>query len=385
MEVLVSRLVRRVSRPLIVVLAAAVCIGAVSITYKISHRAPAVNSALAANPAQQSNSASASLSPLPADHSPALAPVDETIGLMQSGSTTRPAPIIADSPATKPSEIAVAPAIPAPSAVLASQIESSPTTVPSTSLLSQAKAQVDAGRLLEARAKLNDALQSGRLDDAQAAPLKSLISQINQTLVFGRQHVRDDIYSSLYVVKSGDTLAKIAGEHDCTWELLSRINGVQPKFLRAGATIKVIEGPFCAVVTKSKFTMDIYLGGLPGEKSSMYVTTYPVGLGRDDSTPLGTWSIEPRRKLKHPTYYSPRGEGIIPADDPKNPLGGYWIGLTGSDGEALGKLSYGIHGTIEPDSIGKQSSMGCIRLRNEDIAVVYDLMTEGRSLVVVKQ
>jgi lipoprotein-anchoring transpeptidase ErfK/SrfK len=116
----------------------------------------------------------------------------------------------------------------------------------------------------------------------------------------------------------------------------------------------------------------------------MYVTTFSVGLGRDQSTPVGTWMIEPHHKLKHPTYYSPRGEGVIASDDPKNPLGGYWIGLTGTEGQALGKLSYGIHGTIDPASIGKQSSMGCIRLRSEDIALVYDLMVEGKSMVVVK-
>ena len=71
-------------------------------------------------------------------------------------------------------------------------------------------------------------------------------------------------------------------------------------------------------------------------------------------------------------------------DDPKNPLGGYWIGLTGTEGQAVGKMSYGIHGTIDQDSIGKQSSMGCIRLRASDIAMVFDMMVEGKSMVVVK-
>lgn len=48
-------------------------------------------------------------------------------------------------------------------------------------------------------------------------------------------------------------------------------------------------------------------------------------------------------------------------------------------------MSYGIHGTIDPNSIGKQSSMGCIRLRADDIAMVYDMMVEGKSTVVVKE
>ncbi len=159
-----------------------------------------------------------------------------------------------------------------------------------------------------------------------------MLSQINQTVIFGRQRFADDPYGGTYVVQPGDSLARIALAHDCTWEMIGRINGIDAKHLRSGATIKVVEGPFFAVVQKHKFTMDLYLGGLPGEKSCMYVTTYMVGLGKDNSTPVGTWMVEPHRKLKHPTYYSPRGEGVIAADDPKNPLGGYWIGLTAPEG-----------------------------------------------------
>ncbi len=254
-----------------------------------------------------------------------------------------------------------------------------------SALLASAQSDIDNGRLLDARAQLNDALQSGDLSDAQLASVKTLISQINQTVIFSRRRFADDPYGGTYVVQPGDTLARIAQAHDCTWEIIGRINGIDPRHLRSGATIKVIQGPFFAVVDKHKFTMDLYLGGLPGEKSSMYVTSYMVGLGRDDSTPPGTWMVEPHRKLKHPTYYSPRGEGVIAADDPKNPLGGYWIGLTGTDGQAVGKLSYGIHGTIDQSSIGKQSSLGCIRLGASDIPLVFDMLVEGKSLVLVKE
>ena len=77
-------------------------------------------------------------------------------------------------------------------------------------------------------------------------------------------------------------------------------------------------------------------------------------------------------------------EGVIEAGDPKNPLGQFWLGLAGVDGHALGKTSYGIHGTIDPDSIGKQASMGCIRMRNEDVEQVFELLVEGKSTVTVK-
>jgi lipoprotein-anchoring transpeptidase ErfK/SrfK len=254
----------------------------------------------------------------------------------------------------------------------------------SKSALADASAKQTAGDLLGARRVLNAALQTGSLSDADSDAAKKMMRDINQTVVFSPKRFADDEFGGTYTVQTGDLLRKIADKHEITWELLARLNGLSdPKKLRAGAAIKVMNGPYNAVVSKSKFTIDIYLGP-PGEKGSMYVTTFPVGLGRDDSTPTGTWMVESQKKIKNPTYFSPRGEGVVAADDPKNPLGERWIGLTGVDGHAVGKQSYGIHGTIDPDSIGKQASMGCIRLRNEDVEWVFDLLVEGKSIVVVK-
>jgi LysM repeat protein len=241
------------------------------------------------------------------------------------------------------------------------------------------------GQLLSARKILNAALQSKSLSPADTKIAKQLISEANQSIVFSPTRYADDPYGGTYTVQKGDTFARIAARNDVTADFLMNINGItDARKLRVGATLKIVHGPFHAIVDKSDFTMDIYLG-YPGEPSSLYVTTYRVGLGSDDSTPTGTWLVEPQKKLKNPTYYSPRGEGIIEADDPKNPLGEYWLGLVGMEGHAVGKESYGIHGTIEPDSIGKQASMGCIRMLNEDVKQVYELLVEGKSTVIVQE
>jgi lipoprotein-anchoring transpeptidase ErfK/SrfK len=237
--------------------------------------------------------------------------------------------------------------------------------------------------LLDARTVLNEALQSGKLADADAVTVRSMLSDVNQTIVFSPKVFAADPLAGSYLVKQGDSLAKIALAHGTTWELLARINRLDPRRLRYGTSIKVIHGPLFAAVHKKTYTMDIYLGAMPGETGSMFVMSFPVGLGKDDSTPTGLWDIAAHAKLQHPTYYPPEGGTPIEADDPANPLGGYWIGLTGVDGEAIGRTSYGIHGTIDPDSIGHQASEGCIRLRAADIALVFDLLVEGKSKVVV--
>lgn len=283
-------------------------------------------------------------------------------------------------PATAPAPVAFAP----DSTTKPSPIEA-PAAPAAKNLLVDAKAKLDSSDLLGARKMLNDALNANTLSLADTDAAKKMISEINQVVLFSPKRFADDEYGGTYSVQPGDLLQKIAVKYEVPWEALMRLNGMtDPKKLRAGQTIKVAHGPFNAVVSKSRYTLDIYLGP-PGEKGAMYITTYPVGLGKDDSTPTGVWLVEAGRKLKNPTYYSPRGEGIIEADDPKNPLGERWIGLAGIDGHAVGKASYGIHGTIDESSIGKMDSMGCIRLRNADVEWVFDLLVEGKSQVVVKQ
>ena len=97
---------------------------------------------------------------------------------------------------------------------------------------------------------------------------------------------------------------------------------------------------------------------------------YPVGIGNDGarrsaSSPCSTRS---------PTRNTPiRTARCSTADDPLNPLGERWIDL--GDG-------YGIHGTIDPDSIGKAELRGCIRMRASDVEEVYDLLTKGSEVII---
>jgi lipoprotein-anchoring transpeptidase ErfK/SrfK len=258
----------------------------------------------------------------------------------------------------------------------------SPASTVDKGAIADGKAKIAAGDLIAGRKILNDALMSGQLADADATAAKQAISDANKSIIFSTKRYPDDPFQESHTVAPGQMLAKIAFKYAVTPDLLLRINGISDaRHLRAGANIKVIKGPFHVVVTKHLFTMDVYLGS-PGEKDAQYVTSYAVGLGRADCTPTGNWMVEQR--IPNPKYYSPRGEGTVEAGDPKNPLGKFWIALTGTDGDAVGKQSYGIHGTIDPTSIGKQSSMGCIRMHNEDVAIIYELVVSGQSIVIVK-
>lgn len=92
---------------------------------------------------------------------------------------------------------------------------------------------------------------------------------------------------------------------------------------------------------------------------------FDVAVGKPKSpSPIGTFTIVNR--IDRPTYYAP-GKVIPPSS--RNPLGTRWLGLS--------KKGYGIHGTDEPSSIGFARSHGCIRLRNRDIEVLFEMVRPG--------
>jgi len=316
----------------------------------------------------------------------------DTALALSKAPTTAPAPgAVMETPTTAPSAApllaAVESAKPAPNhgaAMLASSVSAAKPLDIKTNLpsVADAKTIMSAGKLLDARRELSAALTSGALSEADVKATKQLLSQINATVIFSTERFPEDEYGGVFTVPPGGALAKIAKTNEISPDLLMQVNDIKDaRRLQANQQIKLIKGPFNAIVYKSAFTLEIWLGN-PGEKGALYITSYPVGLGKDDSTPSGVWAVG--NTLKNPAYYSPRGGGVIAADDPKNPLGKFWIALIGTDGKAVGKTSYGIHGTIDPNSIGKQESMGCIRLRNDDITMVYELLVTGKSIVVVK-
>ena len=318
---------------------------------------------------------------------PGTAKVDESLPLLAA---VTPKPVAPPTPATKPAEekhaapVAVDPATRPAALPLMAAVAPAPSAAPAD-VFTAAKAKLDAGETLNARKLLNDALLSGKLSEAQIDQAKEQLGQINDVVVLSSRKFVNDSFAESYVVKSGDRLAKIASKHDITVELLLRMNGMtDARKLRSEQALKIVNGPFNAVVNKSRYTIDLYIGP-PGEPGSMFVKQYKVALGRDDSTPPGTWMVEAGKKQKNPKFWGSGPEHPpMEADDPKNPLGEFWIGLVGTEGAALDKHGYGIHGTIDPDSIGKQASLGCIRLKNEDVAVVYEMLVEGKSFVVVK-
>ena len=242
-------------------------------------------------------------------------------------------------------------------------------------LVAKALEAVSRQQTIEARSLYSQALRMGATG-AEADTIRAELARLSEESLLGPQVIDGDPLVSRYVIQTGDTLEKIAAKFKLSPEFLAEMNRIADKNrIRAGQTLKALNGPFRAEVDASSYALDLFLG-------DVFVRRYRVGLGQDDSTPRGEWRVG--TKLKNPTYYPPRGGKIVAADDSDNPLGERWIALEGVSGEAVGQQRYGIHGTNEPDSIGKSVSLGCVRLKNTDAEQVYNYLVSGHSTVIVK-
>lgn len=97
----------------------------------------------------------------------------------------------------------------------------------------------------------------------------------------------------------------------------------------------------------------------------------PVGIGRiGHESPIGEFTIV--NKVANPTWY-PKDRPPVPPG-PTNPLGKYWLGLS--------VKGYGIHGNIRADSIGSPVSAGCVRMYNNDIEYMYNLLEVGTKVSI---
>ena len=107
------------------------------------------------------------------------------------------------------------------------------------------------------------------------------------------------------------------------------------------------------------------------------LAVYPATIGSEESpSPSGRHKVKGVARL--PTYtYNPkinfqqgRNKRILKLPSgPNNPVGTVWIDLT--------EPTYGIHGTPDPELIGKAGSHGCVRLTNWDVEELAGMVKPG--------
>jgi lipoprotein-anchoring transpeptidase ErfK/SrfK len=143
-----------------------------------------------------------------------------------------------------------------------------------------------------------------------------------------------------------------------------------------------------ASVTSSSFGRVLYLNQAARQvaliEGGEVVRSWPVAVGMGGSpTPTGTFTVGAKRY--EPTWYNPaqdRWGADMPAQmgpGPDNPLGARAINWNRNGRDTLIRF----HGTPNESSVGEAASRGCVRMFNEDVIELYDLVSTGTTIISV--
>lgn len=233
---------------------------------------------------------------------------------------------------------------------------------------------IDAERWLEAREALAKAYFASKTTSAQRDRMEQQMLRVAQVLYFEKPSESEFV---LHTVETGESLSSIASKYrkkgmKLEFGMIKMMNGMRRDLVRLGSQLKVPKGTFSVVVRKSSFKLLVFYNGIAFKQ-------YRVGIGKDQKTPSAKFTMG--AKTAQPVWWPPESTGMtgpIAADDPRNPLGTHWIALESTQYPGLG-----IHGTREPDSIGKNVSQGCVRMLNEEVKEIFELATPGMEVSIL--
>lgn len=221
----------------------------------------------------------------------------------------------------------------------------------------QATALKAEGKLADARALLEPVA----LNTNASAQALALLGEINMQILFSPAPAPEKVD---YTIATGDTLGKLAKKYGTTVDLIKKSNGLSGDVIRVGDRLRIYQGKFAVTVSKSSNELTLTDNG-------KFFKRYKVGTGQFSKTPVGDFKITSRQEK--PVWWRADGQ-TIPYGSSENILGTHWLGLD--------VPRYGIHGTWETNSIGKQATAGCIRLLNGDIAELYTILPQGSPVAI---
>lgn len=198
-------------------------------------------------------------------------------------------------------------------------------------------------------------------------------------IVIGRQRS--------YLVKTDESLPEIARQYDLGFGAITAANpGVDPFIPDPGRRIVLPtewilpDAPIRKgiVINIAEMRLFFYY-----RDRSPIVMTFPIGIGDEGKeTPVGTFTVI--EKISNPAWHVPESirkerpdlPAVVPPG-PENPMGSHALRLS--------KPTVLIHGTNRPWGIGARVSHGCIRLYQEDIARLFEMIQRGTPVTIINQ
>lgn len=200
------------------------------------------------------------------------------------------------------------------------------------------------------------------LSPEQNNKLVELLDQVAGTVIYSRKHT----VSPAYLVEPGERLEDIAKKHNVPTGLLAKINGISAQSaLTPGQELKVVQGPFNAVINVDKSEMTLWVGGRYAGRFSL--TLGPEILNQQDSQTVSVPFVVKNKTRPHPQF----------GDQPWIQLGsGYG---SGADLTQSGQ-QIGIAGMAEPAQAVQYPGRIGVSVRDADD--LYDILSYDSKVTI---
>ena len=234
-----------------------------------------------------------------------------------------------------------------------------PSSAAFTTAWTDAHEKLAAGRYAEALAALSIWHDDPSLGLEESQRLEDLLGQLAGTVIYSQQ----DLLLPPHVVAAGETLPAVALPLGISWQLLGKINGVaNPQDLVPGEHLKVLRGPFDAVVSVSRRRVSLQLGGY-------YAGSFPIVIGRTFLARVGT-SI-PVAEVRRGADRGSLAATALPVDAAAKPA------IVLADGLL-------IEAAEDPGMAGDASPSSSLIVSVRDFAELLDILGPG-SKVLIRQ
>lgn len=292
--------------------------------------------------------------------------------------TLPPAPSTAPSSSTAPAadmamqtESGPAAQPPAPNAPARSGLIP-PTTSPPTntaqaqsSLFSATRlavqAALDRGELSQALLLLSNWYGDPSLSPEETAEVNTLLGQLAGSVIYSTEHR----LAPPYMVKAGERLETIAKEYDVPWQLLAKINGItSADQLQPGQELKVIRGPFSAIIDINQRKMTLML-------ERRYAGRFVLDVDPSVTVEEGHWEVD--QKLLTPANADVAGAGPTTLTEERSLM------LSNASGD-VSQVAI-LRGAVASNPLTDPTDR-VLRLNPTDAEDVFDILSVGSKVVI---
>lgn len=228
---------------------------------------------------------------------------------------------------------------------------------------------LERGELAQALEQLSSWHNDPSLAPADAQQVETLLSQLAGTVVYSTEHRLEPAR----IVRPGETLDTIAQEYNVPWQLLAKINGIAAaNQVQPGQELKVIRGPFSAVVDLTRNELTLTVGG-------RYAGKFPISAPQGSMLPAGEWAVAATRIPGGPqsAYQAPGSVTPAAADQPLIVLQ-----QTNVTGTATGAFVIGSDTPAAAVAAGSPVAVPHVKVAPADAVEIADILSVGSPVVI---